>query len=80
MKCPNCTSELIEKLWVSNCFSEGWGFLEIVFWLLLFPLLMIGVIGWLIIVVMGAWLMAANWGKYWYQCKVCGYSTLVKRK
>jgi hypothetical protein len=69
-----------KKLWISNDFSGNWGLLEIGFWLLLFPLLMVGVVGWLIIAAMVVLVVIVNWGKYWYKCINCGYSTLLKHK
>jgi len=78
MNCPDCKSKLLlDKLIKGNT----WGVIAI--WWMLFlvvvtPLILIGVIGWIIIVLLGIYLLRKNYGKRRYKCSTCGYKVLIQ--
>ena len=78
MDCPNCQTILKEKRWVTNSFFGDWVAFEMISYILLIPLLLLGLVGWVVFVSIFTVIVVMSWGKRWYKCKKCGYSTMLK--
>jgi hypothetical protein len=80
MKCPNCQTELevTEKKWGTDSFFGDWMASEIIWWIFIVPLYMVGIIGWIIIAMIIVAITSSTRGKYLHKCKKCGYFDIVE--
>jgi len=79
MNCPKCEIPMIKKRWITNHWFGDVIAFEILFWLLFVPLMFLGpFIYYSIGTILFTYIVVGSWGKRWYRCKTCKYSTCVK--
>jgi hypothetical protein len=80
MNCPDCDTKMsLDRSFTGNIFGD-WLALELLFWVLLIPLLMLlGALGWFVFVVLFVFVLAKSLSKKKYKCKDCGYELTVKK-
>ena len=79
MNCPRCKKQMIERrFFINNTLFSGLHLFEVLLALLIVPVLMAGIIGWAIVSVLIILIVAFCWGKRWYSCKGCDYTTIKK--
>ena len=49
MNCSKCKGKLVLKRWITSSFVGDWAFLEILFWIIVTPLLIIGIWGYIVL-------------------------------
>ena len=79
MNCPQCKKQMEKRSFFSiNTFFGGLHLFEVLVAFLIVPVMMAGIIGWSIISVLIILAIALCWGKRWYRCKECDYTTVQK--
>jgi len=80
MNCPECQNTMKEKRWITSHWFGDLVIYEILWWVVLFPLTLLGVIGWGILIVILASVAILSHGKRWYKCRHCGHSMMVENE
>lgn len=78
MNCPKCKKAMKGRRFFINTFFSDWTLLELLLPILVVPIMMAGIIGWAISSVLFISVVVFSWGKRWYKCKECGYTTVMK--
>ena len=80
MNCPKCKGKLVLKRWITSSFVGDWVFLEVFFWIIVTPLLIIGIWGYIVLFIISIAIIISSWGKRWYICQRCGNRIVKKVK
>jgi hypothetical protein len=74
MNCPQCGQNMKKDLWIAGTPFGNIISLGVLFWLLFLFVFLTGGYGFAAVVLILAWVIALNWGRFWYSCPHCGYS------
>ena len=79
MNCSQCKKQMKERrFFFMNTFFSDLHLLEVLLAFLIVPAMMAGMIGGSILSVLIILVIVFCWGKRWYRCKECDYTTVKK--
>jgi len=80
MNCPKCKKQMIKRNFFSFYMLFGGYLLEVLVAFLVVSVMMTGIVGRSILSVLIILLIVFCWGKRWYRCNECDYTTIKKLK